>query len=66
MSRGVNISGTECLRLSTTRQVLELLDQLAATGLYGKNRAEVAEEMLRARLREALRDGSIKVSRKKR
>jgi hypothetical protein len=65
MPRGSNIASTEPLRLSTTPQVLQLLDHLASTGLHGKNRAEVAEEMLRAKLRELIREGVLKGPRTK-
>ncbi len=40
------------LKLSTTPQVIARLDALATTGLYGKNGTEVAEELLRLKLRE--------------
>ena len=40
------------LKLSTTRQIHERLDQLALTGVFGKSKTEVAEELLRAKLRE--------------
>jgi hypothetical protein len=40
------------LKLSTTPQVIARLDALALTGLYGKNGTEVAEELLRLKLRE--------------
>jgi hypothetical protein len=40
------------LKLSTTPQVIARLDALALTGLYGKNGTEVAEELLRMKLRE--------------
>jgi len=43
---------TSPLKLSTTPQVIARLDALALTGLYGKNGTEVAEELLRLKLRE--------------
>lgn len=42
------------VRLATTPQVCELLDQLVATGLFGKTRAEVAEQLMRDKLREVI------------
>jgi hypothetical protein len=59
MARPENITPTETLRLSTTPQVVALLEQLARTGLHGKNPNEVAEELVRLKLREALRSGEL-------
>jgi hypothetical protein len=42
--------------LSTTPQVVELLERLAKTGFHGKNAADVAEEILRRQLVDLLRD----------
>lgn len=61
MPRGSNPVPTEQLRLSTTGQVLALLDGLVATGLFGKNRNEVAEQLIREKLREAVRDGLVRM-----
>jgi hypothetical protein len=67
MPRPTNIGRTTTLRLSTTPQVVALLQRLARTGLHGKNAAEVAEEMLRSQLRDTLRDEALSnTSRKKR
>ena len=51
-ARRPNLVRTSSLRLSTTPQVIERLDALAMTGLYGKNGTEVAEELLRQKLLE--------------
>ena len=51
-ARRQNAVETSVLKLSTTPQVIARLDALAMTGLYGKNGTEVAEELLRERLRE--------------
>lgn len=51
-SRRPNLVKTSSLKLSTTPQVIARLDALALTGLYGKNGTEVAEELLRLKLRE--------------
>ena len=56
MARRSNIARTTSLRLSTTPQVVELLERLAKTGFHGKNAADVAEEILRRQLVELLRD----------
>jgi hypothetical protein len=57
MPRGPNSVGTKKLHLSTTPEVLSALDVLVATGLFGKNRTEAAEELLRVKVREAVKDG---------
>ncbi|MGZ5443517.1 MAG: hypothetical protein ACXW5U_14080 [Thermoanaerobaculia bacterium] len=51
-ARRPNPVKTSTLKLSTTPQVVARLDALALTGLYGKNGTEVAEELLRLKLRE--------------
>jgi len=51
-ARRPNLAKTSPLKLSTTPQVVARLDALALTGLYGKNGSEVAEELLRLKLRE--------------
>lgn len=50
-ARRPNPVKTVPLKLSTTPQVIGRLEALAATGLYGKNPTEVAEELLRQHLR---------------
>lgn len=52
MGRKPNTVETVPLNLNTTPQVIALLEQLAKTGLYGKNPTEVGESLLRERLRE--------------
>ena len=49
--------GTEKLHLSTTPQVLAALDALIRTGLFGKTRTEIAEELLRVKVRETVTEG---------
>lgn len=52
MARGRtrNTTPTVTVTLSTTPQVKQRLDQLAAIGHYGKNAADVAEQLLRLAL----------------
>ena len=50
--RGKNTVPTAPLHLSTTRQVIAYLEQLAGTGIFGKNPSEVGEQLLREKLRE--------------
>ena len=65
MARDSNAVRSKTLRLSTTVQVLAFLDQLARTGFYGKNRAEVAEQILRSSLRAEFRQGLVELPKKK-
>lgn len=48
---------TTKLQLSTTPQVMAALDALARSGMFGKTGSEVAEELMRQKLREVLREG---------
>jgi hypothetical protein len=48
---------TEVVKLSTTAAVCGQLDQLVDTGMFGKTRAEVAEQLLREKLRELIEKG---------
>jgi len=57
MSRPRNPGGVKRFPISTTVQVWELLNLLAQTGRFGKTPTEVAEELLRAKLREVEREG---------
>ncbi|MCE7894836.1 MAG: hypothetical protein DYH12_34890 [Sorangiineae bacterium PRO1] len=66
MARTPNLVETQLLKLSTTRWVHESLEALARTGRFGKNGAEVAEELLRAKLREVELEGWLnKIPRRK-
>jgi len=42
MAKGSNSTGSDILRVSLSDQSLELLEQLARRGIYGRNPAEVA------------------------
>lgn len=54
MPRKKNDLSTKVLRISTTPRVIELLEELVATGLYGKNPAEAADRLLTEKLREII------------
>lgn len=43
-------------------QIANYLDQLVATGLYGKNRTEVVEMLVRDHILRLLKDGDLKRS----
>ncbi len=54
MARGgrqKNVIPTEKLTLSTTAPVIDHLKRLVATGYFGKNEAQAAEQILREGLR---------------
>ncbi|WP_242353922.1 hypothetical protein [Anaeromyxobacter sp. SG64] len=57
MARPRNSVETQPVTIRTTPWVVEALDVLATTGRFGKNAAEVAEELLRAKLRDVEREG---------
>lgn len=52
MSRTPNRTRTSYLKLATTEQVVDRLDELVAGGLWGKTRSEVAESLVREKLRQ--------------
>ena len=62
MPRDRNTIATKKLHLSTTPQVVAVLDALVRTGLFGKTRTEVAEEILRVKVRDAVTDGWLERS----
>lgn len=55
MARPKNTAETVQITISTTPQVKEMLEELAASGFFGKNAAETAHTLLKEKLRE-LRD----------
>lgn len=57
MPRGRNSVETVPQTIRTTQWVVETLEALATTGRFGKNAAEVAEELLRSKLRDVEREG---------
>ena len=63
MPRRRNSVETEKLHLSTTPQVLAALDALIQTGLFGKTRTEIAEELLRVKVRETVTEGWLERAR---
>jgi hypothetical protein len=61
MARPPNELPSRELRISTTPQVIDLLKQLVAQGLSGKNTAEAADRLLSEKLRQLIAEGSLKV-----
>lgn len=58
MARTPNSVDTSTLKLSTTPQICRALDDLVATGIFGKTRSEVAERLLAEKLREIMLQGT--------
>jgi hypothetical protein len=59
----INQSGRDSvtLKITTTRVVLRLLDQLAAKGLHGRTRADVADRLLSRELERLIENGHLEV-----
>jgi len=52
MARGSNTSGSDSIRVTLSVQSIQVLDEIAQHGIYGKNGAEVAARFVEERLRE--------------
>ena len=59
MARSKNVAGTVAITVSTTAEVKQYLELLAAGALYGKNAAEAANFLLSESLRELVREGTL-------
>ena len=59
MPRTPNRIETQTLKISTTPHVLEYLQQLIETGLYGKNVSEAAHMLITRSLDEMLAAGRL-------
>lgn len=59
MPRTPNTVRTVTLTISTTPPVYEYLEQLVATGLFGKNPAEAAERLIADSLKQHLGEGTL-------
>ena len=62
MARPKNQIQTVQLTIAATPQMVELLQQLISTGLFGKNATEAAERLVARALEERLRAGEFKKS----
>ena len=60
MSRS-NKSESEPLRISTSTTITRMLDQVAKTGIMGKNRAEVADRLISDGLRRLRQEGIVDI-----
>ena len=59
MARKKNVAGTVAITVSTTAEVKQYLELLAAGGLYGKNPAEAANFLISESLRTLVKDGTL-------
>jgi hypothetical protein len=59
MPRAKNSVETVQITVSTTQQIRQYLEELTATGLYGKNVAETANELIALRIREMVKEGEL-------
>ncbi len=60
MPRKKNQLDTVSLSVSTTRPVVEYLETLVESGLYGKNPTEAAERLIAWSLEELIRNGTLR------
>jgi hypothetical protein len=65
MARTRNEAQTKTVQIATTTQVWNILRALARTGRFGKNAAEVAEELMRAKVREVELEGWVSRGRRR-
>ena len=59
MARTKNSLETVQITLSTTVQIRNYLDQLTNSGLYGKNVAETATQLIQDRVKELIKAGDL-------
>lgn len=64
MAKGENSTRSDQVRVTLSEQVAELLDQIAATGLMGQNRAEVAHRFIDEAIMKALDNPHLDLKRK--
>ena len=59
MARSKNSLETVQITLSTTTQIRDYLEQLTNSGLYGKNAAETATQLIQDRVKDLLKAGDL-------
>lgn len=64
MSKGENSTRSDQVRVTLSEQIADLLDQIAATGLMGQNRAEVAHRFIDEAVVKALDNPHLELKRK--
>lgn len=60
MARKKNQVETVPVTISTTPPVVQYLEALVATGLYGKTTPEAAERLITQRIEQLIREGALK------
>jgi len=60
MARPRNIVKTVLITISTTDAVRDYLEELTATGLFGKNAAETADRLLKRAIEDQVRAGTVR------
>ena len=65
MARSKNILKTIQLTISTTEPLVDQLEILVSTGLYGKNSTDAAERLIAKGIQELQREGQFLQSRGK-
>ena len=65
-ARKINPVETKIVAIRTTPQTWRELDRLVQTGLFGKNPSEVADQLVREKLRELLLQGWPKPTKRSR
>lgn len=64
MPKGENRTKSDQVRVTLSEQIADLLDQIAATGLIGQNRAEVAHRFIDEAVMKALDNPHLDLKRK--
>jgi len=60
----VELSDRSRLSISVTPEILEYLDDIANTGIYGKNRSEVAKSLISREVERLIREGILSLKAK--
>lgn len=61
MARGANDNGTARIDIRPSEEVAAYLDQLAAIGIHGKTRSEVARTLVGYEIERLIREGILKL-----
>jgi len=61
MSKSGNITDSETIRVTLSRQSVALLDELARKGIYGRNRADVAARFVDEALQKLVEIPVLKI-----
>lgn len=65
MAKTANTSGSAQVRITLSSESARLLDELAAKGIYGRNRAEVAARFVDQALQEFVEKPTLKLASKR-